>query len=352
MTSSRKTLIVVLALLALLAAGAGGLVLLSDGDDEGDGAAERPRSGETTDPLPAKVTYVALGDSIAAGFGLSEPGDAVAAECGRSSGATVATKAYTDLVREELVRRFPGGVTDQKLACGGATSAQMAQGQVDAANKVIGDSAAVVTITIGANDYRFTDPATYAKALSPDDDVYRPWRDAIEKGLRRQLADSLTRLGRDKPNRRILVTDYYDPFNAESVVYTLAAMCRATGSTTSAGTVDCGARTGEIVEGLNDTIEGAVEDYRSGAGAPSAEVTVVEGVTDAFEGHEGPRPNCGTAAPDAAEAWVQGPPRALVVEYLSGGEALEQGQDCFHLNAEGHRQLAVLVVAHLPNPGD
>lgn len=101
-------------------------------------------------PLPQGARYVALGSSFAAGSGI----EAWLGTCGRSD------HNYPSLVAAAL------GLTLVDVSCGGATTANiLATPQADAAPQIEAISAdtALVTLTIGGNDIRYT-ASTFACA--------------------------------------------------------------------------------------------------------------------------------------------------------------------------------------------
>lgn len=304
------------------------------------------------------LTYVALGDSVASGHGLGTNAAPVPADrsfgqpqgnCQRSSGRSTAEEAYTDVVRHELETRITGGVKFFKLACTGHTTTDVLTYQLPAAERVLGDGAAVVTLTVGANDYQFSDPHTYASLLDPRVEAYTAWRSAIEERVRTEIGAALDRLGRHHANRRILVTHYFNPFNDESIVYSLVPLCNGTGPANLA--VDCAARVSDSLAGLNRIISEAVATYRALPQPGDASVAVVDGVQVAFEGHEAPSPNCGRLPPTVEQSWIQVPPRPLLLQAVLGQQRLGTGDDCFHPNVTGHRMLARLVLARLDSVG-
>lgn len=309
-----------------------------------------PDFGGPGQPQPAPLTYLALGDSVASGHGLGTDTAVVAADrdfgqpngnCQRSSGNTLAEKAYTDLVDDALQpARFV------KLACTGHTTADLLTYQVPAAARAGaagGDS--VVTVTAGANNYRFDEPATYLSLLDPRADAHLAWRAAIEATVRADLGRALAELGRGQPGRRILVTHYYNPYNDASPVFALAAVCGG-----PSPLVDCRARVAGTVTGLNQAISDAVQTYQAGRGPSGARAAVVGGVQAAFAGHESPRPFCGGRPPDAGASWVQSPSQAFVAGALLGQHRIGAGSDCVHPNPAGHRALARLVLDELAAP--
>ncbi|MGH9181614.1 MAG: GDSL-type esterase/lipase family protein, partial [Acidimicrobiales bacterium] len=317
------------------------------------GLASPPDPARGGVPAGGSVAYGALGDSVASGHGLGTNGLALEADaafgqpranCQRSAGTSAADKAYPDLLRDELAARPDTEVRFSKLACTGHTTADLLEYQLPPAERLLGPGPGVVTITIGANDYHFSDPVTYLAALNPSQRVYDIWRARIEATVRANLATALTRLGRGRPQLRVLVTHYYNPFNADSAVFAVVPGCRRP---QAGGGLDCAGRVAAAIEGLNQTIGEAVTAYRSERGVDWATVALTGGVGEAFAGHEAPRPNCGSAAPDTGQSWIQSPPHPLLVEALIGEQRLGTGGDCFHPSAVGHQVLARLVLASL-----
>jgi lysophospholipase L1-like esterase len=266
--------------------------------------------------------YAALGDSVPAGYGLQ---GAAAQTCQRSAGDNSANKSYPDVMRDAL-----GLPADKqhyaKLACSGATSKTVVKQAIDA-GAFLGSDPALVTITVGANDFHFADQSTYIAAFDPRGyPAFTAYRTLWSTTVRRNLLEALTELGKGsgKSQRRIVVTGYYNPFNARSWMYRLAdALLGAECGKTKSGRPPCAQIMAESVQTLNDAIAGAVRDY---AGTPQdAKVILVNGVVGRFLGHESSRFTCGSAVPDQNASYIQVFP------------------DCFHPNAEGHRQLADLV---------
>ena len=241
------------------------------------------------------VDYVALGDSVASGYGL-EP---AAGPCYRTQGA------YPRLVLERLRERQRVG-RFAFLACSGA-EARAASGprslrsQVTSALALIGSRRpTLVSVTIGINDLGWWNLGRARELLDGDRATFEAWLRgslrsigiAIERELRRLLA---------RPAVRIVLTEYYDPFNRGSPLFLLcedAARCRK--------------RTDEVVTAMNRMLRGLA--------GPRVRVARIQA---RFRGHEGPRPRCGVLPPDAARSWIQ--------------------LDCIHPNGRGARAIALAV---------
>ncbi len=245
------------------------------------------------------ITYAALGDSVAAGYGLGGP----TAGCGRSP-----ERAYPALVARNLERRHDT-VRFVFLACSGATAAAEHAGpraletQVARALELIGDRRALVSITIGINDLEWWNLARVAALLRGDRATYDAWVErtvgAVGLELRRQL-----RLLLDRPRVRVVLTDYFDPVNHGSPLYVLCSDANL-----------CRDRVAEAVGRLNAAIRGAAK----GLGGRVR----VAGVGASFEGHEAARPFCGSAPPGSARTWIQ--------------------RDCLHPNDAGAAAIATRV---------
>lgn len=288
---------------------------------------------------PPVIKYAALGDSIASGHGLDttfvdKRFGRTNTSCQRSKGDTPAHKAYTDLVFEHVHATNPA--TSYKIACTGDTATALLAIQVPQAEALLGADKALITITIGADNLQFDDPATYLRAFT-NYSQYKRTRAAQLATVRRLLTQSLTILGKGKPQRQIIVTGYFNPFNFDSFIYR-NVICRAPRTAT------CRSIVNETVQLLNTAIAGAVADYRGGAG--DAVVGLVDGnstIAAAFLGHESPRPSCGTADPDATGTYIQAKPNSHSVPP-------KNGNDCFHPNPTGHAELARLVSQLIRSP--
>ncbi|MFI6499533.1 GDSL-type esterase/lipase family protein [Nonomuraea typhae] len=278
----------------------------------------------------APYVYAALGDSVASGHGVNT---SATDACRRSAAA------YPDLVYATLANS-----DFHDLACSGATTTQMLDTQVEHAGRMLGDDRGLVTITVGANDFEFANGLTYVRAFIPR--LYGSFvrfRDRAAERVRTNLATALERLGAGKPQRTIMVTTYFDPFNAKSVLYETADQLNAQCDQTRRERPPCHQVMAETVQALNEAILGAVTDY---AGTVAdANVIAVDEVAAAFDEHRAPKPYCGTADhPPFEESWIQ----ARQDGRLNIFNPPRNGDDCFHPNARGQEELAVMVLRAMP----
>ncbi|WP_157251524.1 SGNH/GDSL hydrolase family protein [Nonomuraea typhae] len=277
----------------------------------------------------APYVYVALGDSVASGHGVDT---SATDDCRRS------TAAYPDLVYATL-----SNSDFHDLACSGTTTALMLSRQVGHADRMLGGDSGLVTITIGANDFEFAKAMTYVRAFLPGlYGEFRRFRDRAAERVRTNLATALERLGAGKPQRTIMVTTYFNPFNAKSVLYETANWLGAQCDWTQYGRPPCHQVMAESVEALNAAILGAVADY-AGTGA-DARVIAVDEVAAAFDERRAPKPYCGTADPTFEESWIQ----ARQDGRLNVFDPPRNGDDCFHPNARGQEELAGMVLRAMP----
>mgnify|MGYP000044066210 CR=1 FL=1 len=252
-------------------------------------------AANAADPL----TYVALGDSVAAGYGLGSN----MAPCARTE-----ARSYPSRVKRRLERRH-GSVAFLFLACSGATAASTTRGprslatQVDGALRAIGRRRSLVSITIGINDLQWWNLPRVAQLLRGDRAAYDAWVEGtvgeVRAGLRRQVVRLLAR-----PRAAVVVTDYFDPVNRGSPLYVLCPDPQR-----------CRSRVREAVTRLNAAIRAAA----AGLG-PRVRIAAIG---RRFAGHEAARPVCGSAPPSIAATWIQ--------------------DDCLHPNDAGAEAIARAV---------
>jgi lysophospholipase L1-like esterase len=245
------------------------------------------------------LDYISLGDSIAAGYGLG----ASLAPCGQSKEAS-----YPARVRRRLERRH-GDVRFVFLPCSGAQATDRSGARISLARQVgdalevLGRRPALASITIGINDLRWWDVIQGAMLLRLDEAEFERWLEESTRSIREAIAAQLDRL-LARPGMRVVLTEYYDPFNRQSTFFQSALICPVLEG--------CLVRARRVVTRLNERL-------RSLAGRRVA----IARLQKAFEGHEGPRPDCGLAPPEAAGTWVQ--------------------TDCFHPNGRGAAAYAQAV---------
>lgn len=172
-----------------------------------------PTQRERTIQPGASLVYVALGDSVASGAGLSEAANASAEDqvCDRSP------QAYPYLIAQQLQ-------TDvTHLACSGAKidegiySEQRRSGteipvQLDRA--FINGTPDVITMTIGANDVRWTSFIRQCYAVRCGSSIDEARAKIYRGDLRLELYRALNQIEQrsDTTPPRVLLSGYYDPF--------------------------------------------------------------------------------------------------------------------------------------------
>ena len=159
-------------------------------------------------PTTGYEVYVALGDSLAAGYQPTNPGDRTDPDGG-----------YAGLVRAGLPQPSPPDLVN--LGCPGETTTTMAEGgrcpypegsQVRAAEELLaklpGDGErALVSVQIGANDVQ--------RCVVLRGDAPRVDEECVAQGLdsvREQLPDILRRVSSAAPAATLVAVDYYNPF--------------------------------------------------------------------------------------------------------------------------------------------
>ena len=310
-----------------------------------------PTPSPTPSPSDTEIDYFALGDSVASGHGLQDDKQA----CRRS------IDAYPHKVADAIRKR---GVTvnfpnEHFLACSGATVSQPASSvlalnsnkwfhnQVENALKQIDgfplDRPVLVSITVGANDFGWADQKKLIEHLYDENsNVYDKWVAQSAAKLRKLIKPELKRL-LAKPNVAVILTEYYNPFNASSILFRLGPGDRC-------GFFDCYDRTERGIDGLNTALSGAWADLGY---SKRIQISYLRGT---FRGHESPRESdatvrsCGQSSPEIADTWIQyiddptsnsNPTLHPAVRYLTGGN--DWRGDCFHPNNAGAEQFAKAV---------
>ena len=308
-----------------------GVLRLTDGRG---GVREVEISLRSTNPHHGD-TVLGLGDSVASGHGLQKRDYLGRDGCWRSE-----REAYPWLVREGLVER---GLIDADggfglVACSGATIAGLLDDPVSGGPDEIGGgdrsqvewaiaaNPGIVTLTIGANTLRFTDPWNLLDGDAID-------RAEVDRRLGR-VADDLDGVLRrlvDHTDSTIYVTNYFDPTANEPQ-----------GIEGCEG--DCFRRRAEQIVGeFNQTIAAAVTDQ------PSDRVVLVD-IASAFEGHGAPN-GLGPDGFRAGAGWLRdlvGAPLEGVHPYCADGHD-DAGSwinyvDCVHPDGRGHREIAAVLL--------
>ena len=275
-------------------------------------------AGSATAAQTAKrpLTYIALGDSIASGHGLGDSGGL----CRRS------VRAYPQKVRAALEVNY-GPLRFRQLACSGATTTDL-HAQVSAALAAIGTRRALVTLTIGINDFDWSNiPLTYLRLRDPDEADFESWVDGIAKRAGKTVGVEIGRL-LARRGVAVVLTDYPDPVNPQSLLFGGPQPCPDVSA--------CYARAEYLVHTLDAQLAKAV------ASRPRARLASVE---KEFKGHEAPSPECGSAPPSVADTWFQYPSDPGSNSFPQLPPSLPQGWrgDCFHPNDAGATSLANAV---------
>ena len=261
------------------------------------------------------IEYFALGDSLASGYGLADDETA----CRRSM------FAYPWLVLAQLQDTFVVQHFDL-LACSGTTTGSLDRQVSDVISRLSAHPT-LLTLTVGANDFGWSEVVAFAQNLChPDAEAFEAWVEGIAHAIAENLAGQLSRL-LVYPQVEVILTDYYNPTNASGAFWEVVNLrCLL---------VDVYDRSEHVVHTLNAAITQAWHRL----GSPSA--VQIATVHDAFHGHEAPHPWCGTAPPDPEETWIQFPTDP-------NSNATPVGGDCFHANRAGAEQFAQAVTALVP----
>jgi formylglycine-generating enzyme required for sulfatase activity/lysophospholipase L1-like esterase len=306
----------------------------------------------TVTKLP--LDYFALGDSIASGHGLMDD----KSDCRRSN------KGYPFKLATELARNYTVNFSsDHFLACSGATALQpSAEVLARERNKwlhnqvlkilplIKDDQPTLVSISIGANDFHWTDLPNMVWRLMQPADSYLNWVNEVTQGVTEQVQEDLRLLLAVHPNVVVIINSLYNPFNYQSVFFSgpVAGVC-GNPALTSLLSMGCYDKVKYAVDGLNTALVMKVWVPL----ARPEQVKLAHGVSQAFVGHEAPALTCGTTL--VAETWVQFPldpnsnsfpllPDELVA--LTGVRGWRG--DCFHPNELGAQGIAEAVKSVVP----
>jgi lysophospholipase L1-like esterase len=261
------------------------------------------------------IEYLALGDSVASGYGLADDGTIC-----RQSMLAYPWRAVARLQETFVVERFA------LLACSGATTETL-DSQVSEALNRLAERPTLITVTVGANDFGWSEVSPLAQNLcTPDDDAFHSWVAGVAHTVEEHLVTQLGRL-LAYPQVEVIVTDYYNPTNTSGAFWELVnPRCLF---------VNAYERTEHVVHTLNSAISQAWRRL----GSPT--YVQVASVHAAFHGHEAPRPWCGTASPEIEDTWLQYPTDP-------DSNATPVGGDCFHPNRAGAERFAEAVTALVP----
>ncbi|HEX9995119.1 MAG TPA: putative Ig domain-containing protein, partial [Acidimicrobiales bacterium] len=306
-------------------------------DDDG-------RSATATVDLLARApahpgAYLALGDSVASGYGLDRADYLAGDGCGRAEG---------DGYPARVAGRWAGAASVDVVACSGATADDLRTDPVPGPDALVGDglgdrsqvdwavaaNPGLVTVTVGANDLRFfAAPELIGAGGALDGERLAGRLTALSGDLDHVLARLVA-----ATDATVVVTTYHDPTAA-----------RPHGIAGCEGACFAGAA-GRVVEALDSTLADVAGRF--------GDRVLLADVRPAFAGH-----GAGNGiGPDGVRAgqlpsWVPGPV-VHVVDGLSGvtpfcadghpsGDPWVSAFDCVHPNATGATAYAAAVVAAL-----
>lgn len=300
------------------------------------------------------IHYYGLGDSIAAGHGLMPSvTDDESPDCRRSR------VAYPRLVMQELEKRYEV-VDGHHLACSGATVSEpdwvdskepykWLRNQVDDVVKELEGIPVIepvlVSISIGANDFKWADGANFAQRMYlSNDSQFEKWRDSVidrvtdeKKGLPVELNRLIT-----YPNVVVVLNELYNPMNTDSIFF------KSPLSAERCGVWDCRARVDDTIDTFNAALRQLWLDMGQ---SPKLQIA---GVRSAFRGHESASPSCGGAAPDVFDTYILYKDDLSSNSYPDIPAYIALGPwygDCFHPNIWGHEAIAELVNAEALEAG-
>lgn len=289
---------------------------------------------------------VAMGDSVAAGFGRDRSDFSGSDECFRSEG-----DAYGALVAAQLIEAgaLSADADTMIVACAGATAASLRGVEVEATDEsgdrfggsgsqldlAVQANPTIITLTIGTTDVSLFDARGLIETGAGENpDVARDvfsvdhGLDALDQNLRLAL-DTLV----ESTDAHIAITTLYNPTAASPFgVEGCEAACFA-------------AVMGGVVEDLNAVIIEAADDQPAGR----VSVARLDGEADVWEASNG-------FGPDALRDLG---PLQDVVDVFTGGSsatcartgapevALVSTLDCAHPNEEGHQEIARIVASLL-----
>jgi lysophospholipase L1-like esterase len=269
------------------------------------------------------LDYFALGDSVASGHGLLDKGGT----CRRSP------RAYPQQLVPELRERHDR-VRFTMLACSGATAAGSGTGlrvfsrQVSAVLAKPTTRRTLVSITIGINDFAWSDiVATYFRLRDPDEASFDGWVDSTAERVAASLGKQLRRL-LSRSKIAVVLTEYPNPANTDSLLFGGPMPCSDKAA--------CYGRTEQVVHELNAVLDGLARKR-----------VRIAAIHEAFHGHEAPSPSCGGDPPAVADTWFQYPddPESNSFPPVAAFVGEVWRGDCFHPNERGAAEIAAAVDA-------
>jgi hypothetical protein len=227
-----------------------------------------PTSAQDSTSTRPEVHYFALGDSVASGHGLDDDGS----PCKRSN------RAYPHEVLAELEERYTVS-TFQHCACSGATvgkpNAQSLQAdryrwftnQVTEVetwlNQNATDQPVLVSVTIGANDLGWLSFEIFEHIVE-NRDQFEEWALETADVAASGVAEQINRLLRFS-NVRIVVTQYHNPVNKESIFFTMipdgfGGSCHLLYAIPSLDSLTCYKKTEFAIHALNTALDRTAVD--------------------------------------------------------------------------------------------
>ncbi len=294
----KRGLITTVASLALVAAPSGLTVVAAQGNPGGSSADSQ------ADGTHRAKSYVALGDSVAAGLGLPPPPDASAEDqlCGRSAGAYSEVVAATLKKNLEYVNAACSGAVVNHLSTPQIIAGTSIQPQLDTA--FASGTPRMMSLTVGANDVHWADFIGACFATTCDTEANTAAATAYLAVLKTNLNSTLASVKARSHGRptTVVVTGYYHP---------MSERCVGSNGITASEVVWLNGQT----DALNKTIKQATRPFNFTEFAP---------VTNEFDGHD----IC------SADPWLQRPG-------VPGEPA------AFHPNAQGQQAIAKAVLRSL-----
>lgn len=283
---------------------------------------------------------LAMGDSVAAGFGRDRSDLLGIDDCSRSEAAAYGIQTHQELVDVGSLGADGGALL---VACAGATTTSVINTSVaatDPTGEVTSDAArsqlqwaldlnpTIVTLTIGVSDLGFFDAERVDEIVTPS-----PEARAQHETFAENLATIVTQLVA-ATDAHVAITTYYDPV-ASSPNGIEGCENECFQSVFS-----------ERITALNETITSVAENFPEGR----LSLVRLDGENDVWEAGN-------ATGPDILREGL-GPLDGLVDQFTGGGGAtcasdgapdrdLISGLDCVHPNADGHGEIRRLVVEAL-----
>ena len=281
---------------------------------------------------------LAMGDSVAAGFGRDRSDFLGSDECFRSEESAYGLQTHAELVE---VGSLESEADALLVACTGTTTASMLDTPVIGTGPdgdvndlparsqlqwAVDLNPTIVTLTVGAADFGLFDPADFEVVVAADDEDLAARRRDAEEALA-ELVDRLV----TETDAHIAITTYFDPTAADPVgIDGCEGQCFA-------------ASYGERILALNAAIETVAGEQSEGR----VSLIRLDGANDVWEAGN-------AVGPDGLREGL-GPLQGVIDRFTGGGgatcaadgapeEDFISGLDCLHPNADGHVEISRLVV--------